>query len=237
METKRKVIVNFSGGKDSTVAILETLKQYPKKEISLVFEDTGAEYLETLPQVQKIANILELPLVVIKAELDFWQRVKKTGYFPRPQYRFCTSRLKKQIFEHWLRQNRGNFGDEIIVVSGIRAEESNSREKMTPWRNMERLSLKRGGSDVWGWLPCFNMSEGEIYARIKAEGLPLHPCYEFAKRCSCWCCIFASKCEVRTYAEMHPELYEAACLVEDEIKDKWKYGFGFNDLMRQMKLF
>ena len=43
----RKVIVNFSGGKDSTVAILETLKVYPKEEIILCFQDTGAEYLET----------------------------------------------------------------------------------------------------------------------------------------------------------------------------------------------
>ena len=43
----RKVIVNFSGGKDSTVAILETLKHYPKDEIILCYQDTGAEYLET----------------------------------------------------------------------------------------------------------------------------------------------------------------------------------------------
>ena len=44
-----KVIVNFSGGKDSTVAILEALKRYPKEEIILCYQDTGAEYVETLP--------------------------------------------------------------------------------------------------------------------------------------------------------------------------------------------
>ena len=42
--------------------------------------------------------------------------------------------------------------------------------------------------------------------------------------------------EVRTYAEMHPDLYKQACLVEDEIKHKWKDGFGFNDLMKQGRL-
>ena len=75
------------------------------------------------------------------------------------------------------------------------------------------------------------MKEAEVYERIRVEGLPLHPCYEFSKRCSCWMCIFQRKEAVRIYAEMHPDLYEKACLVEDEIKHKWKDKFGFNDLM------
>ena len=38
---------------------------------------------------------------------------------------------------------------------------------------------------------------------------------------------------VREYAEMYPDLYERACLVEDTIKHKWKRDFGINDLMSQ----
>lgn len=41
---------------------------------------------------------------------------------------------------------------------------------------------------------------------------------------------------VREYAELHPNLYEKACLVEDEIRHKWKNGFSFNDLMVQKSL-
>jgi len=37
----RKVIVNFSGGKDSTVAILEALKRYPKEDIPLLHGPRG----------------------------------------------------------------------------------------------------------------------------------------------------------------------------------------------------
>ncbi|GAJ15447.1 unnamed protein product, partial [marine sediment metagenome] len=64
----RKVIVNFSGGKDSTVAILEALKRYPKEEITLCYQDTGAEYLETEGHVRMIANQLELPVTILKKE-------------------------------------------------------------------------------------------------------------------------------------------------------------------------
>lgn len=73
----KKVIVNFSGGKDSTVAILEAIKRYPKEEITLCYQDTGADYIETPEHVRKIANLLELELVELKPSLDFWDRVIK----------------------------------------------------------------------------------------------------------------------------------------------------------------
>jgi len=48
--------------------------------------------------------------------------------------------------------------------------------------------------------------------------------------------LFGKYNEVRTYAEEHPELYEKACLIEDEIKHKWKENFAINDLMKQGRL-
>ena len=80
------------------------------------------------------------------------------------------------------------------------------------------------------------MNAKEVFQYVKSEGLPLHPCYDFSPRCSCWNCFFSPNSVVRTYAEVHPELYEKACSVENEIKHKWKLGFGYNDLMKQGRL-
>lgn len=230
----RKVIVNFSGGKDSTVAILEALKQYPKDEIILCYQDTGAEYLETEGHVKKIANRLELPLVILKREKDFWDIARQRKFFPTPGVRWCTSYLKRDLLGHWITQNFRSSGVELILVTGIRAEESLARSRLHEWEDPRDIHTVQSVSRVW--FPCLDMSEKEIYDRVKAEGLELHPCYEFAKRCGCWCCIFAPRGEVREYAEMRPEVYKNACLLEDEIKNKWKYGFGFNDLMKQGRL-
>jgi 3'-phosphoadenosine 5'-phosphosulfate sulfotransferase (PAPS reductase)/FAD synthetase len=230
----RKVIVNFSGGKDSTVAILEALKVYPKEEIILCWQDTGAEYLETAQHVSTIAEMLDLPLVVLRNEIDFWEDARKREHFPTVGGRFCTRDLKVHLFRRWVIDNRENLGDEIIVVSGIRNEESRYREALPEWSKHE-TSLVRG-FEAWNWRPCKEMRKQDVINRIKSEGLPLHPCYDFSSRLSCWCCIFAPACEVRPYAEAHPELYEKACLLEDEIKHKWKQGFGFNDLMKQGRL-
>ena len=234
-QRRRTILINFSGGKDSTVAILEALKVYPKEEILLCFQDTGAEYLETLPHVKTIANLFELPLVILRRDEDFWELAQRLQHFPTPQMRNCTLYLKVRELNKWVRANRENLGNEIIIVSGIRGEESLHRSKLPEW-GLNETTLKDGSFVAKIWNPCLYLKEKEVYDIIKSEGLPLHPCYEFSSRCNCWCCIFARNCIVREYAEMHPDLYEQACKVEDEIRHKWKDGFGFNDLMRQLSL-
>jgi len=230
----RKVIVNFSGGKDSTVAILKALEKYPKEEIILCYQDTGAEYLETEGHVRKIAKQVDLPLVVLKRDEDFWGMVARRRFFPTPGVRWCTSYLKRDLLNKWLTNNFRGTSTELILVTGIRAEESLSRSRLHEWEEPKNVHIVRSVSRVW--YPCLDMKEQEIKDRVRVEGLELHPCYEFARRCGCWCCIFAPKGEVREYAERNPELYERACLLEDEIKNKWRHRFGFNDLMKQGKL-
>jgi len=230
-EMTPKVIVNFSGGKDSTVAILKVLERYPKEKVILCYQDTGADFLETISHVKKIAGLFELPLVILRRHEDFWDLAERFKHFPTPQMRNCTLYLKVREVYRWVRANRKDLGNEIIIVSGIRAEESLHRSKLPEWGIHEELTLKDGSFTARTWNPCLYLKEKEVYEIIRAEGLPLHPCYEFSRRCNCWCCIFQPNHMVREYAEMHPDLYEKACLIEDEIKHKWKNGFSFNDLM------
>jgi len=229
----KKVIVNFSGGKDSTVAILETLKVYPKEEILLCYQDTGADYLETDTHVKAIAEMLDLSLVVLKRDEDYWGLTKRVGW-PMPDTRYCTKKLKQDMIRHWVSKHRSDFGDEIVIVTGLRAEESPARAKLGEWAIDDHLTTKK--QTVKFWAPCLRMGEQEVKDRVVAEGLSLHPCYEFAPRCNCWLCVFAHPNVVRTYAEMHPELWEKACLLEDELKRKWKLHFAINDLMKQGRL-
>lgn len=233
---KKRIIINFSGGKDSTVAILETLKRYPKEEIILSWQDTGAEYLETEAHVKKMAELFDLPLVIIRAKRNFWEELRHRKYWPTPGVRHCTAHLKRDPANSWIRQHKAELGNELVIVSGIRAEESRSRALKHEWEDYPRLTLKDGSRTAKIWYPCLNYSKEQIYERIRAEGLPLHPCYEFSSRLSCWMCIFAHPNEVRAYAEKQPELYEAACEVEEEIGHKWREHFALQALFLQRKL-
>ena len=232
----RKVIVNFSGGKDSTVAVLEALKVYPKEDIELVFMDTGAEYRGTREHVIEVANTFELPLTILDPKRDWFEQVRHDNMPFTPALRKCTHRLKIDVYRSWFshyRKERGLTISDVITVMGIRGEESLSRSRLTEWQEYDQ---------GYYWRPCLNMKAQDMFDRIKAEGLPLHYCYEFSTRCNCWLCIFAGYNEIRAYAEINPDEWEKACLLEDEIKKPLLQGgsgsrfFKINNLMKQGRL-
>jgi len=227
-----RVIVNISGGKDSTVAVLETLKRYSKEDITLCWQDTGAEYAETEGHVGLLATTFDLPLVTLRHPEGFFGLAERRGFWPTPDCRQCTAYLKRDLFGSWLRKNR--VGNETVVVSGIRADESRSRAKLPEWRKSDELSTKAHSVHLWN--PCLDMTAQQVFDRIAAEGLPLHPCYEFSPRCSCWLCIFQHPNVVRAYAEQRPDMYEQACNLEERIKHKWRDGLALGDIMRQGRL-
>ncbi|GAI70755.1 unnamed protein product, partial [marine sediment metagenome] len=156
----RKVIVNFSGGKDSTAAILKVLEKYPKDEVLLCYQDTGAEYLETVSHVQQIAVMLELPLVILKPERDFWQEVEHRRFFPTPGLRWCTGKLKQDIFNKWLSGNFRGKGYEIVVVTGIRGDESFSRSKLHEFEDPSDHRIVKSATKLW--YPCLYMTAKEV---------------------------------------------------------------------------
>lgn len=228
----RKIIVNFSGGKDSTVALLEALKVYPKNDIQIVFEDTGAEYKYTKEHVLGIADMLDVPLTILSYHRNWYEQVEFDKMPFTPALRKCTHRLKLDVYHSWLskfrKDNELSF-DDIITVTGIRGEESKSRSKLS--------EVEFDPHTGWHWRPCLYMRANEVKERVKAEGLPLHYCYEFSSRCNCWLCIFAGKYEIQAYIERNPDDWEKACLLEDKIgKPLLSPTLAINDIMKQGRL-
>ena len=228
-----KVIVNFSGGKDSTVASLEAIKHYPKEDVILCYQDTGAEYKGTREHVIQIANTLELPLTILEPKRDWFEQVRHDAFPFTPAIRKCTWKLKVEIYRKWLtnfRRENGLGREEIINVFGIRGEESTSRAKLTEWGYDPHVGKI--------WRPCIYMRGQEVKDRVINEGLPLHYCYQFSTRCNCWLCIFAKKCVIRSYIEANPDEWEKACLLEDEIKKPLLGRHDkISDIMKQGRLF
>lgn len=144
-------VIGFSGGKDSTAVLqliwgaLQTLdKDKLNKPVYVISTDTGVENPKIVSWVEDVfihiseaAQNCNLPISTHrlrpKTEDSFWVSLIGKGYpAPRPNFRWCTSRLKISPSHSFINNIVNNYG-ECILALGTRKSESQSRA-----RNMER---------------------------------------------------------------------------------------------------
>lgn len=128
---KIKILVAFSGGKDSLAALLWTIKEsgFKKESIEAVFCDTNWEHEVTYQHIKEVVEKLDVKLVTVKSKkyaglVDLAAKKKR---FPSTKARFCTEELKtKPMIDYILDECNCH----VLVVQGIRADESRSRALM-----------------------------------------------------------------------------------------------------------
>lgn len=125
-----EIIVQWSGGKDSQASLIHTVKIYGNQKVTAVFCDTGWEHEMTYKHVVSVCLELGVDLVCIKSKIynDFIDLAKKHNRFPSTKARFCTSKLKNEPFIDFILDV---IKDDVLVIQGIRADESLSRSKMS----------------------------------------------------------------------------------------------------------
>jgi len=201
-------VVNHSGGKDSQAMLIELRKVIPAAQLLLVHAD--------LPEVDwpGIREHIDataggLPLIVCRAVKTFFQMVEHRGAFPTPQLRQCTSDLKRGPIEREIRRylaSHPQFRGVVVNCMGLRAAESASRARAEVFKRSSKNSV--AGRDWYDWLPIHAMSTAEVFATIAAAGQTPHPAYAAGMtRLSCCFCIMASKQDLRTAAQLKPELF------------------------------
>jgi len=142
----RRWLVMYSGGKDSTTAlilILEAAKNYDV-EVEVIYSDTRVE----IPTLQNYAieflNYLKqqlgIKVRIFEPELKdtFWTNLLGKGYPPPHQgFRWCTPRLKINSVDKFIKTLPNK--NETLIVTGVRFGESDTRDARL------NLSCQRGG--------------------------------------------------------------------------------------------
>ena len=169
-----KIILAMSGGKDSTaMALLEAERG---TEFELLFTPAGNEAPELFEHVERIAKIIERPLITIgNHDLDFW--IREFNALPNFRQRWCTRLLKIEPAIAYLMRNPGS-----TLLIGLRADEPERAGLYGEWARY-RYPLREAGwsiNDVWNYLEekgvtipvrrggncklCFFQRIGEWYA-------------------------------------------------------------------------
>lgn len=123
-----KVIVSWSGGKDSQACLIWAVNKYKAKNVTAVFCDTGWEHEKTYRHVKLIAESLGVKLIILKSSKfnGFVDLAIKKQRMPSTKARFCTEELKiKPMIDFILSQE-----DNLLIIQGIRNEESKARSNM-----------------------------------------------------------------------------------------------------------
>ncbi len=221
-----KVLVAYSGGKDSQASLLRTVKNFGAKNVEAVFCDTGWEHPVTYEHIQKTTSALGVKLVTVKSKkydgmIDLAEKKKR---FPSAVARFCTSELKSIPFIDYVLEQK----DHLLIIQGIRALESHKRSTMQrqctyfkyyfePYNDKGRTHTYRK-KDVIKWTqkyaadilrPVFEWTGQQVIDYIIEEGQEPNPLYkEGFKRVGCFPCVMSGHKEVYEIIKRYPEHYD-----------------------------
>ncbi len=210
-KVSKPVIVSYSGGKDSLVALNITLEAGIRPYV--LFNDTGIELPETRESVRRIVEEKGLELLVADAGDAFWRAVERVGP-PGKDYRWCCKVTKLAPLSRLLQER---FPDGALNVVGQRAYESLDRARSPRvWRNrwLPQI-LNISPIQYWGQL--------HVWLYIMDRKLPYNPLYERGfDRIGCFMCPAAFMAEYKHVEETHPELWNRW----RRVLEKWARRIG-----------
>lgn len=224
------ILVNTSAGKDSQamLALVVELAERAgvRDRVVAVHADLGrVEWQGTRELAARQCAMLGVPLRVVRARRDLLAHVEDRGKWPgMGPTRYCTSDHKrtpvgKLITALVAERGLGGPRDRkarVLNALGLRAAEGSARSKRPPFKEAIRGSSGRRQIDEW--LPIHAWSLDDVWARIRASGLPHHPAYDLGMpRLSCVFCIYASRDALLLAGEHNRALLDVYVEVEARI--------------------
>jgi DNA sulfur modification protein DndC len=158
---ERPWVIGFSGGKDSTVALqlvwyaLRGLE--PSERQKPVYVISGDTQVETPVIIDYLTDVLDLinehakaeglPISAHKVtpslEESFWVNLIGKGYpAPSSRFRWCTARMKISPANRFILDRVADHG-EVVLLLGVRRQESATRAQVMNLRRIENSLLSR----------------------------------------------------------------------------------------------
>ena len=182
----RPWVIGYSGGKDSTTAlqlVWHAVAALPDAErIKPIYVIAGDTLVETPVIVDYLATTLDritaaareqgLPItahkVVPKTEDTFWVNLIGKGYpAPSSRFRWCTERMKINPANRFIRERVAEHG-EVIVLLGVRSQESATRAQVMSLRRIKGSLLSRHNKlpNAFVYTPIRDYSVDDVWSYL-----------------------------------------------------------------------
>ena len=230
------LLVNFSGGKDSSNILIETIKEAEKQNVRhrvvAIMSDTGCEWSNTTEFSTSFCRRLEVPLQIVYPRCTIPDYLENRGKFPSMKCRWCTA-LKTSAIEKYIRHlYPAKQEAKILSITGERREESTHRANLIEFEPHKLLTA--GNRQVFCCRPILDWKVGKVWQNIRDNHLPIHPAYtEYGNdRLSCALCVFACDKDLRNGAMNRPDLAERYRKVEEKSGFTFRYKRSLKEILR-----
>jgi 3'-phosphoadenosine 5'-phosphosulfate sulfotransferase (PAPS reductase)/FAD synthetase len=255
-------VVSSSAGKDSQAMLDYMVKLadsvgFPRAQIIVLHSDLGrvewagtgdlarkqAEHyglrFEVRSQVGQIATRGGKVYEKGAAYGDLLDYALRRGMWPSYAQRWCTSEYKRRVFDRFYTElartterPRGSGPVRILDCQGLRAEESPARAKL------ETTSVRKStrNQHVETWLPIHDWTEGQVWKRIHASGVPHHRAYDLGMpRLSCALCVLAPRRAIKLAAKHNRPLLRLYVEAEETMGHDFNAKWSMGDLEREIE--
>jgi len=215
------IVINFSGGKDSSAMLHLLASRYADTHhLHVIFADTGWEHVATdqwesaRDWCKQCVDRYNLKLhVVSNPKRTLLEEIVERGKFPSSGQRWCTAHHKRNPIQKWIRNNVAN--PHVVNCLGIRAEESPARAKKSPIARDTTLSTR--SRSVYTWYPIFHWPLERMWNYHEIHDLPTHPVYRFLPRFSCRVCIFHTSRDLAAVRKHDPDSFAIWSKLEQDL--------------------
>ncbi len=183
-----KIVVAFSGGKDSTVLLDLVQRVLPPDEYVAVFNDTTMELKSTYEFIEKeiknrYPNLCILTAKYDRPAIEMWKIVG----IPSRIHRWCCRVYKTAPTVKLIKELTKSNNPKILLYDGVRGDESFQRSGLSVvsrGKHLQQINVH----------PIFDWSLAEIYLYIFMRRLPLNKLYRYGlTRIGCAVCPYGSK--------------------------------------------
>lgn len=182
---EERIVISFSGGKDSTVTADLVPRALSNPWLVHIFGNTTLEIPTTMDYMERYRQSHPDAIFQIAKndEQDFYEVCKDIGP-PARMIRWCCTMFKTGPISRIISGMYGNA--QILTYYGIRKAESVSRSKYNRVEDSTD-AVKINQQTVAS--PIFHWKDIDIWLYILAEDLDFNEAYRFGwDRIGCWCC-------------------------------------------------
>jgi 3'-phosphoadenosine 5'-phosphosulfate sulfotransferase (PAPS reductase)/FAD synthetase len=153
----RKILIEYSGGKDSSAAAVWAKQFFPEAEIELMFSDMGADFTSLETFLHDFAVALGAELKMLRSDVGMLNFMLSKGKWPHFMHPYCHKVLHDTLDHYVVAQDSNS----IIIVRGGRAQEKARIGK----RNADRF-LKVNRLEKYTYFQPLYFSSKELGLKI-----------------------------------------------------------------------